>query len=146
SDEDAVIPLAWVEEANARWVEWDNLGRPDLGGKEFLGTDVARSGTDFTAMATRKGPVVIDLKRFRLPDTMKVTNQVLQRITTSRRPVVDSVGIGAGVVDRLRELGIRVIAYTGSKKTHVTDRTKEFGFANVRSAAYWHVREMLDPS
>jgi hypothetical protein len=60
--------------------------------------------------------------------------------------IVDSIGVGGGVVDRLRELRVPVIAYTGSAKTDARDRTREFGFVNVRSAAYWRVRELLDPA
>jgi hypothetical protein len=61
-------------------------------------------------------------------------------------PVVDSIGVGGGVVDRLRELGVPVLAYTGAAKTRRRTRDGEFGFANVRSAAYWNLRELLDPA
>ncbi|MEC3995006.1 hypothetical protein VSR01_16295 [Actinacidiphila sp. DG2A-62] len=61
-------------------------------------------------------------------------------------PVVDSIGVGGGVVDRLRELAVPVLAYTGAAKTRARTREGEFGFTNVRSAAYWRMRELLDPA
>lgn len=62
------------------------------------------------------------------------------------RAIVDVIGLGAGVYDRLREAGNRPIAYSGSGKTTRRDRSGKWGFTNVRSAAYWHVRELLDPA
>ncbi|MFE7077901.1 hypothetical protein ACFU96_48325 [Streptomyces sp. NPDC057620] len=53
SDEDSVIPLAWVEAAVERWHEWDQAGRPQLEGRRVTGVDVARSGGDSTVLAHR---------------------------------------------------------------------------------------------
>ncbi|WP_406385417.1 hypothetical protein [Streptomyces sp. NBC_01618] len=61
-------------------------------------------------------------------------------------PVVDSMGVGGGVVDRLRELGEPVLAYTGAAKSEMRTRDGEWGFNNTRSAAYWRTRELLDPA
>jgi hypothetical protein len=44
SDEDGVIPLAWVEVAVDRWRAWVEDGRPDPGPPLVVGVDVARSG------------------------------------------------------------------------------------------------------
>jgi hypothetical protein len=62
------------------------------------------------------------------------------------RAIIDVIGLGAGVYDRLREVGARPLAYTGSGKAQVRDRSGKFGFTNVRSAAYWNLRELLDPA
>jgi hypothetical protein len=59
---------------------------------------------------------------------------------------VDVIGIGAGVVDRLRELGCTVIPFNAAAATQVRDRSGELGFANLRAAAWWSLREMLDPA
>ncbi|MFJ6106018.1 hypothetical protein ACIQHY_34145 [Streptomyces sp. NPDC092359] len=61
-------------------------------------------------------------------------------------PVVDSISVGGGVVDRLRELGVPVLAYTDAARTKERTRDREWGFTNVRSAAYWRLRELLDPA
>jgi hypothetical protein len=60
--------------------------------------------------------------------------------------IVDVIGVGAGVVDRLREEGYEVIAFNSAAKTDMMDAHGEFGFPNVRSAAWWNMRELLDPA
>ena len=57
-----------------------------------------------------------------------------------------AIGVGGGVVDRLRELKLPVLAYTGSAKTIFRDRTGEYGFSNTRSAAYYNLRQLLEPA
>ncbi|MFI7467479.1 hypothetical protein [Nonomuraea sp. NPDC049646] len=154
SDEDAVIPLAWVEAAIERWHAWHALPdaeRPQLAGRRVLGVDVARTGGDSTAFAHRHGPAVLRLDRHDDKDTMAVTARVQAARGSGRAehkpvPVVDSVGVGGGVVDRLRELRVPVLAYTGAAGTRARTRDGEFGFNNVRSAAYWQLRELLDPA
>ncbi|MFB7496075.1 hypothetical protein ACFC09_15510 [Streptomyces sp. NPDC056161] len=148
SDEDAVIPLAWVEAAIERWHDWDQAGRPPLEGRRFTGVDVARAGGDSTVLAHRWGTVITGLETHDREDTMRTTARVQAAVgdTGEILPVVDSMGVGGGVVDRLRELGVPVLAYTGAAKTNGRTRDGEWGFINVRSAAYWRMRELLDPA
>jgi hypothetical protein len=150
SDEDTVIPLAWAEAAVERWHAWDDAGRPTLDGRRVLGVDVARGGTDSTVIAHRTGVCVSHLDAYHSEDTMRTTAHVQAALAGTApdeiTPVVDSIGVGGGVVDRLRELNIRVMPYTGSAKTTALDRTREHGFVNVRAAAWWHLRELLDPA
>lgn len=152
SDEDAVIPLAWIEAAIERWHAWHDLPedeRPELSGRQVLGVDVARTGADSTVIAPRLGPAILRLDRYEQRDTMQVTALVQAARGTGRNrpvPVVDSIGVGGGVVDRLRELRVPVLPYTGSAGTKARTRDGEFGFKNTRSAAYWQLRELLDPA
>lgn len=146
SDEDSVIPLAWVEAAVERWHAWVDAGRPPLPGRQVLSVDVARSGGDATVFAHRTGVCIRELEEYHREDTMKTTARVQGALVDGVTSIVDSVGVGGGVVDRLRELRLPVIAYTGSAKTDARDRTREFGFVSVRAAAYWRVRELLDPA
>lgn len=141
SDEDSVIPLAWLEAAIERWHVWDRAGRPDNGGPYWTGVDVGRGG-DESVLARRDGWVVT-LASNRRRDTMATT--VLVQAEPGRA-IVDVIGVGAGVYDRLREMSTRPLAYTGSGKTNARDRTGKLGFTNIRSAAYWHLRELLDPN
>lgn len=146
-DEDAVIPLAWAEAAVERWHAWDEAGRPDPGGLRLVGVDVARSGADKTVLAHRYGVVVVKLDYAVRQDTMATTARVQAELAAEARlAVVDTTGIGAGVTDRLRELNQPVHAYVGAAKTTALDRSGTWGFTNVRSAAYWRVRELLDPA
>jgi hypothetical protein len=150
-DEDSVIPLAWAEAAVARWHAWDEAGRPDAGAAflpRTVGVDVARTGQDRTVLALRTGPVITELRRSVREDTMQTTGRVkgILDADPSCTAVVDVIGIGAGVVDRLREMGARVLAFNASRGTKLKDSTREFGMANVRSAAWWTLRTALDPS
>lgn len=144
-DSDSLIPLAWVEAAVERWHTWDQAGRPALDGKRVTGVDIARTGSDETVFAHRTGHAVTSLELVNTNDTMTATARV-QATIGDAVAVVDSAGVGGGVVDRLRELGVKPIAYTGAAKTRFRDRTREFGFVNVRSAAYWNLRQLLDPA
>ncbi|MBC9729280.1 hypothetical protein [Streptomyces sp. TRM68367] len=153
SDEDSVIPLAWVEAAIERWHAWNDAGRPALDGRRITGVDVARSGGDSTVFAHQWGPCITRLEVHDREDTMQTTARVLaatgdpdEEGRTVSVPVVDSMGVGGGVVDRLRELGAPVLAYTGAAKSKRRTRDGEWGFTNTRGAAYWNVRELLDPA
>ena len=148
SDEDSVIPLAWAEAAVARWHAWDDAGRPDAGRPRTVGVDVARTGQDRTVLALRNGPVITELRRSVREDTMKTTGRTKAILDAddSYTAVVDVIGIGSGVVDRLREQHARVVAFNASKGTKLKDSTREFGMANCRSAAWWTMRTALDPS
>lgn len=141
SDEDSVIPLSWLEAAIERWHEWDRAGRPSPGGPLWTGLDVGRGG-DESVLAHRDG-WAIRLEGNRRRDTM---SQVSALQGLEGRAIIDVAGLGAGVYDRARELGMRALAYVGAGKANVRDRSGKYGFTNVRSAAYWHLRELLDPA
>lgn len=148
SDEDGVIPLAWIEAANDRWRAWDEAGRPEVSGHRRLGVDVARSGSDKTVMAVLDGWIVVEMRHTAREDTMQTTGRVqgLVQACPERLPVIDVIGVGAGVVDRLREQKIKVEAFNASEGTARLDRSGELGFINTRSAAWWNLRELLDPA
>jgi hypothetical protein len=78
---------------------------------------------------------------------MTIANRMSERLDSrGGKAVVDVVGVGGGPVDRLREMGHDVVAFNGAQRTDVRDESGEFGFPNVRSAAWWNMRELLDPS
>jgi len=72
------------------------------------GLDVARDGLDKSALAIREGRKVHEVFGFREPNTMMLCEKIAARFQNDpRRPdaiFVDGVGMGAGVVDRLRQL------------------------------------------
>lgn len=147
-DEDAVIPLRWVEAAFERWRAWDRDGQPDQDGVATVGVDVARSGHDKSAAAIRHGNVITRIVTWSKADTMETTGRVKGLLTAdpALTAIVDVIGIGAGVYDRLREQGAKADPFTAGRKTGRKDATGQFGFRDVRSAAWWNLREMLDPS
>lgn len=145
-DEDAVIPLSWVEAAQARWRAWEAAGCPDQEGAHVIGVDVARSGTDKSVAAIRHGQVITHLAAWSKEDTMETTGRVKGMLTADplARAFVDVIGIGAGVYDRCREQGLNVDPFHAGKKTARKDKTGQFGFANIRAAAWWSLREQLE--
>lgn len=148
SDSDGVIPLEWIEAANQRWREWDDNGRPASDGPQTLGVDVAREGADQTVLALRFGYVVTELRRYSKQPTTATTGVVTGVLTANPQmtAIVDVIGVGGGVVDQLREAKLKVEAFNASEATSNTDRSGELGFINTRSAAWWGLRELLDPA
>ncbi len=71
-----------------------------------MGVDVARFGADRTAICVREDERVIFIASYWGDDTMATAGRVVNAIRTYQPAAVfiDETGIGAGVVDRLREL------------------------------------------
>jgi hypothetical protein len=79
------------------------------------GLDVSRFGSDRTALAKRQGQVLLDpITTWRAYDTMQTAGRVVAMYEEAdQKPTdlyVDAIGIGAGVADRLRELGLPAYA------------------------------------
>lgn len=131
-DEDAIIPLAWIEAAQERWTAWDAEGRPDQDGQHTVGVDVARSGLDKSVAAVRHGDVLTHLVTWSREDTMATVGRVkgILDADPAATAIIDVIGIGAGVYDRLREMGTKVDPFNASKKTTRRDVTRQFGFMN----------------
>jgi hypothetical protein len=151
SDDDGVIPLAWVEAANERWRAWDEEGRPGSAVLTAVGVDVSDGGEAKTVIARRHGDVVGALEYHAKEETMETAGRVAGILSAhpAARAVVDVIGIGAGVVSRLRELFPapgRVEAFNSAEHSDATDRSGELGFANRRAEVWWGLRERLDPS
>lgn len=156
SGTEGVIPLGWVERAIDRFNDWVAAGRPPIHGRKVISADVARSGDDQTAIGIRVGDALLEIRKYQHADTMETTGYITalmnEEVDPHVKSIVDVIGIGAGVVDRLREMGRPVIPFNASAGAKYTDgkpmmdASGEFRFRNLRSAAWWHLREMLDPS
>ena len=103
-DDDVVIPLHLVESAQERDVE-------PINSNVVWGLDVARFGDDRTALCKRRSNAVIQpIKTWRNKDLMQICGLIVAEYENAEfkdRPTeicVDAIGLGAGVVDRLREL------------------------------------------
>jgi len=77
----------------------------------ILSADVARFGDDKTVVGLRQGRKLLRLYKFRDLNTMQVATEISTIISEVRPDAcfVDSVGVGAGVIDRLRQLGHDII-------------------------------------
>ena len=147
ADEDAVIPLSWVEAANERWVEWNRSGEPSVPGHRVFGVDVARGGADRTIIALRQGSIIQSYRAYNLRDTTKIAHRLQKRMfNQTDLAVVDVIGVGAGVVDYGRTLSLTITAFNAARRTKRRDRSGLFGFKNQRAAMWWVMREALDPA
>lgn len=112
-----------------------------------IGVDPARGGGDKTVLALREGLVVVELRRYSQEDTMTTAGRVAGVLRANKgRAIVDVIGIGARVFDRLREMALQVSPFNAAERTDELDRSGELGFTNRRAAAWWKLRERLDPA
>ncbi|NPV44817.1 MAG: AAA family ATPase [Firmicutes bacterium] len=130
--DDTLIPLAWIEAAQQRWFAEQD------GGPIELGVDVARYGSDSTVIVVRKGNKASIVAQIYGQDTMEVTGRVIDALRQTGASVakVDEIGIGAGVVDRLKEQRYPVQGMNTSEAAYDKER-----FANKRAEWYWGLRE-----
>lgn len=82
-------------------------------GAKVIGVDPARFGNDKTVLTIRQGRVSEIINRVKDQDTMQVAGIVVQAIKKyqPRAVFIDLGGLGAGIVDRLRELGFSEIVH-----------------------------------
>ncbi|MBC8281811.1 MAG: hypothetical protein H8E48_13585, partial [Chloroflexi bacterium] len=128
--EDTLISLSDVEAAAQRWAETkvENEAENELSDDNtktteevILAVDVARFGSDRSVILRRKGNRVMEIRTFRDMDTMQLAGWVASAIreTNPQRVCVDEIGVGAGVVDRLKEQGHPVRGINVARRTRV---------------------------
>jgi len=110
-----------------------------------LSVDPGEYGNDPTAYLYRAGNIVTELKRAYKQSLMQTAASIQIEVSNGLQIVIDTLGVGAGVGSRLDELGVPFMHYRGGSGSKIKDSTGNFGFDNVRSAAYWKVREALNP-
>ncbi len=135
--EEQFISGELVELAQARQVEvpW---GTPKI-----LGVDCARYGDDMTVFVGRHGRKLAKIQKFRGLNTMEIADQVIAEKQRSGIDVimVDGIGIGAGVVDRLRQLNHEVIEVISGANP---DTENEEVVYNKRAEMWYRMREWLE--
>lgn len=99
-EDDTLIPAELVDSAMARDValnEQDPL---------VYGIDVARFGDDRSVVCKRRGNVVVDFKTWQGLDLMQLTGAIVNeaKVDGPTEMCIDSIGLGSGVADRLREV------------------------------------------
>jgi hypothetical protein len=141
-----VIPTAWVRAAMDRW-------RPD--GRKLplsaIGVDVARGGSNKTALAKRYGywwGLLVKRPGTSTPDGNAVADLIGIELAENRQAlvVVDVIGIGAAVYDECCRRRFFVTGCNFGAHTDATDSAGVLRFANIRAFAYWSMREALDPA
>lgn len=112
-----------------------------------LGVDVANSeGGDKAAIAFGYGDRLLKIDDFQCPDANQLGKRdiytlIYEYTISPRRVGVDGVGVGAGTINALKELGIQVMNLGGGEQP--IDLGFEEQFNNLRSQMYWQLREDL---
>ena len=114
-----------------------------LGTPKIMGVDVARFGDDQSVIARRHGRKLEELIKYRGLDLMELASEVAVAINKYKPDVVyvDDVGLGGGVVDRLRQLGFSIVAVNaGSSPEH---QNKDLYF-NKRAEMWERMKNWID--
>ena len=108
----------------------------------LVGVDVARFGADRTAICVQQNNTVIALDAYHRQNTMETAGRVAAAIHeyNPKGVRIDEIGVGAGVVDRLKELGYDCIEGV-NVSNRATDPDK---FANLRAELFDNLRELFD--
>lgn len=138
-----VIPTAWVDRAMARWTD-----RSPKGEMTSMGVDVARGGKDSTTIVGKHGNWYDRLVRLpgkSTPDGQTAAAQVIVNRRNSAPVHVDGIGVGASVVDQLRDGNVQTISVNVAEKSLYRGKAGNLQFYNLRSELWWRMREALDP-
>ncbi len=154
-DENAVIPLEWVEAANERYNALEEAGQllpgslPELSG---VGADIGDGGGDPTVLAPRYGDIIanVDGWESRHNEQVHTARKIaaifnLHEGAKDAKALVDGIGVGSGVVSCLDDWNYEVISFIASSGCDLKDESDTFGFLNLRAFAWWNMRELLNP-
>jgi len=132
SESDTFIPLPWVEQAKL-------IVQPE-GNKCIWGVDPARFGDDESALVKRAGLKVTEVSGIRKRDTMEVSGWVAQQAKQEKpdQIMVDVIGIGSGVYDRLREQGFPVVSVNVAERASDSEE-----YARLRDELWGEAKDAL---
>ncbi len=136
SSDDILITIDEISSACARsYLEHQYSYAPVV-----LGVDVARFGADRSAVVARQGLRCHEPWVWRGLDTMTLAGRVVELVVKleAQAVFVDAGGMGAGVIDRLRQLSYRV------SEVHFGGRPNDERFADKRSEMWWGIKTWLE--
>jgi len=137
ASKEVLIPFGLIDEA------MDSEKTVDESGTEVWGVDVARFGDDASVIWKRKGRHAYEKVKKYNKDTMELADIIMYEYNNhdaETKPIifVDTIGIGAGVFDRLRtHIG------NNAQAADVTRRSADPRTANKRSEMYMRLLEEL---
>jgi hypothetical protein len=134
ASDDQFIPAHVVDDAMAR-EKYKDLTAPIV-----IGVDPARFGSDSTVIAVRQGRDIIEIKKHKGDDTMETVGRIIEAIEEYKPALIniDEGGLGAGVVDRLKEqrYKIRGVNFANKAKNPMM-------YGNKRAEMWGDMREWL---
>jgi hypothetical protein len=139
SASDVVIPIDLVTESANRLLTEKDVGADT---PVILGVDIARFGDDRTVIFKRQGLWVEKPRTFKGLDVMGVVDQIIVAMQDYKPDMVfiDSGNMGAGAIDRLRQLG-----YTNISEVSFGSRAqKAERYENIRAEMYFKMKEWME--
>ena len=135
---DTLIALRDIESA----VKRPHLVQPD--DKPIVGLDIARFGDDKTVIIVRHGMRVLHIEELRKSDLVNTTGRVITVADEfkARHIMIDEVGIGAGVLDTLKQ--DRKFITTGINGGARSDDPNKYG--NLRAQIFDGLRQRFADS
>ena len=132
--DDQFIGANLVDDAMAR-KKYQDASAPII-----IGVDPARFGADATVIAVRQGRDIVHIARHRGDDTMTVVGHVIEAIEEYKPAlvVIDEGGLGAGIVDRLKEQRYKVKGVNFGNKS-----SQPVMYGNKRAEMWGKMREWL---
>lgn len=105
-----------------------------------LGVDPARFGSDSTVIAVRQGRDILEIRKYKGDDTMTVVGHVIEAMEQYNPAVtaIDEGGLGAGVVDRLKEQRYKVRGVNFANKSK-----NPMMYGNLRAQIWGSMKEWL---
>jgi phage terminase large subunit len=134
ADDDTLIPAEHVDSAMSRDVILDPRA------PRVYGVDPARFGDDKSVLIERRGDYVMPPKKWGGLDLMALAGAIVHEIDGDKTvPIcVDTIGLGAGLADRLREMGYNVIDVNVSETSAFNPKANK-----LRDDLWMQVRDWL---
>jgi len=134
ASDDQFIGSSLVDDAMAR-EKYKDASAPII-----VGVDPARFGADSTVIAIRQGRDIVTIKRYKGDDTMTVVGHVIEAIEEYKPAlvVIDEGGLGAGIVDRLKEQRYKIKGINFGNKSK-----NPIMYGNMRAQMWGEMREWL---
>lgn len=132
--DDQFIPANVVDEAMKRPKHKDDSA------PFVVGVDPARFGSDSTVIAIRQGRDIVEIKKYKGDDTMTVVGHIIENIEQYKPALVciDEGGLGAGVVDRLKEQRYKVRGVNFANKSK-----NPMMYGNLRAQIWGDMKQWL---
>jgi hypothetical protein len=138
ADDDSVVPIELARAAIDRDVALTTKA------PIVWGLDVARFGGDNSALCVRQGNTVFEIKTFKSMDLMQLCGAIKNKyddctaLEVPQEILIDVIGLGSGVVDRLAEQnlpvrGINVAEAPATKKNYL----------NLRAELWFSIKDWL---
>jgi len=138
-DDDTAIPLELVEAAQNREVVITD-DEPII-----WGLDVARFGSASSVLCKRQGRKILSLTSWKNLDLMQLSGAIVAEFESClprqqpQQICIDSIGVGGGVTDRLRELGLPAIGINTAEAPALRQT-----YLNLRAELWFKLKAWLE--